>query len=180
MVDWSKAKELVYKEAGDPHTVLWLWVVNNVLASFIFPARIRTQLLRLCGLKLHPRTIVRGRVIFRSANVTAGPGTVISYGCIFDTREGITIGRNVGIGAGVSFQTSDHDMSDPTRRSGKPRGAPITVGDGARIAVNSTVLPGATIGDGTVIGACSLVRGECEPHSLYVGIPAQKKRDLPR
>jgi len=171
--------EILIRDHGDPMPSLWSFWVNNVLGSFAWTSRVRTQLLRASGLDLSPRALVRGGVLFRSPNVHVGPGTVISYRCLFDTREGVWIGKNVGIGARVSFQTSDHDMTDPNKRSGKPGGAPIRVGDGARIATDSVILPGVTIGDGAVVGARSLVTRDCDPHTLYMGQPARKVRQLP-
>lgn len=176
----NKAREILWREAGDHHSVLWLFLVNDILGSFIFPARVRTQLLRLFLPGIHRRAIVRAHVIFKSKNVRIGAGSVVSYRVMFDTREGITIGENVSIGADTRFLTSDHDISNPKRRSGKGWGASIIINDGCRIAVGSTVLPGTNIGPGAVIAATSLVRGDLESHSLYAGTPATKKRDLPR
>ncbi|HSJ96531.1 MAG TPA: acyltransferase [Myxococcota bacterium] len=42
------------------------------------------------------------------------------------------------------------------------------------VAAGSTVLPDVEIGEGTIVGAMSLVRGDCEPYSLYVGVPARR------
>ncbi|SED49875.1 maltose O-acetyltransferase [Rhodococcus pyridinivorans] len=175
----SKIREVLWREAGDHHSVLWLFIVNDVLGLFIFPARIRTQLLRLFIPGIDRRAIIRAHVIFKSSNVRIGPGTVVSYRVMFDTREGITIGRRVSIGADARFLTSDHDSSDPKRRSGRGFGSPITIGDGSRIAVGSTVLPGVTIGEGVIVGACSVVRSDCEDHTLYAGVPAEAKKPLP-
>ncbi|NKV76411.1 hypothetical protein GS925_23405 [Rhodococcus hoagii] len=54
------------------------------------------------------------------------------------------------------------------------------INDGARISTRSMILPGVTIGEGAVIGAGSLVTKDVEPHSLYYGVPAVKRRELPR
>ncbi|WP_411741245.1 acyltransferase [Rhodococcus ruber] len=71
-------------------------------------------------------------------------------------------------------------MSNPNRRAGKSHSAPITVGDGARISTRSVVLPGVTVGEGAAVGAGSVVKYDCKPHTLYVGTPAQPKRELPQ
>lgn len=169
----------MWREAGDHHSVLWLFIVNDVLGMFIFPARIRTQLLRLFIPGIDKKAIVRAQVLFKSRNVSIGPGAVISYRVLFDTREGIAIGRNVSVGADARFLTSDHDISDPKRRSGKGFGASIEIGEGSRIAVGSTILPGVKIGEGVVVAACSVVRADCESHTLYAGAPAIAKKGLP-
>ena len=36
------------------------------------------------------------------------------------------------------------------------------------------ILAGVTIGDGAIIGACSLVTRDVEPYGIYAGIPAKK------
>lgn len=49
----------------------------------------------------------------------------------------------------------------------------------AGIGTNVVIMPGVTIGEGSVIGACSLVTKDTEPWTIYTGIPAKavKKRN---
>ena len=37
-----------------------------------------------------------------------------------------------------------------------------------------SICQGVTIGDGAVIGACSLVNKDVEPYAVYAGVPAKK------
>lgn len=177
----EKAREIFWVERGDLHPFPWMVMVNGVLSSVFIPNRVRVQLYRLFGLRIHRKTIVRPGAIFRSNRVQIGPSCLVGYRVLFDVRSDITIGRNVGIGADVVFVDTDHDMSDPKLRNGVDMTlSPIVVGDGARISTGSMILPGVTIGEGAVVGAGSLVIRDCEPHALYVGRPATKVRDLPR
>jgi galactoside O-acetyltransferase len=48
------------------------------------------------------------------------------------------------------------------------------------LGVNVTVMPGVTIGEGCVIGACSLVTKDCKPWGIYAGTPAKRIRERPR
>lgn len=41
------------------------------------------------------------------------------------------------------------------------------------IGTNAVIMPGVTIAEGTVIGACSLVTKDTEPWTIYTGIPAR-------
>ncbi|SEC27128.1 maltose O-acetyltransferase [Rhodococcus pyridinivorans] len=157
----------------------WNFIVNGVLSTHLLPNRVRTQLLRLMGLKLHPKTIVRPKVFFRSSNITVGASTVIGYRTVFDTRQPLVIGKNVAIGPNVTFVDTDHEMSNPERRAGESVVGPIEIGDGCRVSTGTIILRGVTVGSGSAIGAAALVTANCEPHSLYVGIPARKIRDLP-
>lgn len=46
-----------------------------------------------------------------------------------------------------------------------------------QIGGNSTVFPDIEIGEGAVVGACSLVNHNLEPWSIYYGIPAVKHKE---
>ncbi|QOD02636.1 acyltransferase [Pseudarthrobacter sp. BIM B-2242] len=124
-------------------------------------------------------TLVRPGCLIRSRRLTVGRGSTINYACVFDNRAGVRIGDRVGIGIGVKFLNTDHDISDPDCRAGSGKSAGVLVGDGVFIGSNAVILPGVTIGDGAVIGASALVSTDCEPHGLYVGVPARLVRTLP-
>lgn len=56
---------------------------------------------------------------------------------------------------------------------------PITIGSSVWLPWRVFVMPGSTIGDGSVIGANSLVQGAVPPMSLAVGSPAKVIRSAP-
>jgi acetyltransferase-like isoleucine patch superfamily enzyme len=56
--------------------------------------------------------------------------------------------------------------------------APVFIADKAWIGFNVSVLKGVTIGEGAVIGACSVVTRDVPPYSVAVGNPAVVKRLL--
>jgi len=56
---------------------------------------------------------------------------------------------------------------------------PVTLGASVWLPWRVFVMPGSTIGDGTVIGANSLVSGKIPPQSLAVGSPAKVVRSAP-
>jgi galactoside O-acetyltransferase len=47
----------------------------------------------------------------------------------------------------------------------------------AIIATNSTILPNLTVGEGSVVGAHSLVTKSLEEWGIYVGVPARRIKD---
>ena len=57
---------------------------------------------------------------------------------------------------------------------------PVTIGKSVWLPWRVFVMPGSTIGDGSVIGANSLVAGEIPPYSLAVGTPAKVIRSAPQ
>lgn len=56
---------------------------------------------------------------------------------------------------------------------------PVTIGKSVWLPWRVFVMPGSTIGDGSVIGANSLVAGHIPPYSLAVGTPAKVIRSAP-
>lgn len=56
---------------------------------------------------------------------------------------------------------------------------PVTLGNSVWLPWRVFVMPGSTIGDGSVIGANSLVSGSIPPFSLAVGSPARVIRSAP-
>jgi maltose O-acetyltransferase len=153
--------------------------LNRCIASALLPKRLRWRALRLAGLDVAESTIAPG-TFFGSSRVRIGRGCYISYDCFFDSLEQITLGERVDLAMGVLLITSSHHLGPPRRRAGASKRAPITIGDGAWIGARAMILPGVTIGAGAVIAAGSVVRGDCEPNTLYAGVPAvavEKLRD---
>ena len=56
---------------------------------------------------------------------------------------------------------------------------PIAIGNDVWIGAGAKILKGANIGDGVIIGAQAVVRGDLEPYSIYVGVPARKVGERP-
>lgn len=89
----------------------------------------------------------------------------------------ITIGNHVCL-AGASFITHDGAVwvlkgMDPNIGELVGYGK-ITVNDNVFVGHNCTILRGVTIGENTVVGACSLVNKSLEPNSVYAGVPAKR------
>lgn len=119
-------------------------------------------------------TIMLGTQIFRPRLLEIDANTVIGPGCILDARGGITIGRNVNISGGATFQTGTHDVDSPTFEAAF---LPIVVKDRAWIAQNAFVLPGVTIGEGAVVAARCVVTKDVAPYTVVGGAPARRLRD---
>jgi maltose O-acetyltransferase len=59
------------------------------------------------------------------------------------------------------------------RLTGYTEVRPVKIGERCYIGAGSIILPGTTIGDESIIGAGSLVRGEIPPRCLAYGVPAK-------
>jgi galactoside O-acetyltransferase len=53
------------------------------------------------------------------------------------------------------------------------KSGPIIFEDFVNTGANITILPGVTLAEGSVIGACSLITENTEPWTIYAGIPAK-------
>jgi acetyltransferase-like isoleucine patch superfamily enzyme len=56
--------------------------------------------------------------------------------------------------------------------------APVIIGNKVWVGFNVSILKGVTIGEGAVIGACSVVTRDIPPYSVAVGNPAKVARSL--
>lgn len=88
------------------------------------------------------------------------------------------IGDNCALGMGVLLCNSNHYTDNPEKRAGKVYAEPIVIEDGCWIGARAIVLPGMRIGKGTIIAAGAVVNKDCNPHSLYAGVPAKKIKSL--
>lgn len=104
-------------------------------------------------------------------HIEIGKGCFIQQCCTFFGRGGITLGENVLVGPKVNIITINHDP-DPENRSAT-YGRPVVIGDNVWIGINSTILPGVSIGCGTIIGANSVVTKDVPPMTVVAGNPAR-------
>jgi len=86
----------------------------------------------------------------------------------------ITLGDNVYLTDNISFIT--HDGGTLLFRKDIPDleiTKPIIIGNNVYVGVNTTFLPGITVGNNVVIGACSVVTKDIPDNSVAVGNPAR-------
>lgn len=153
--------------------------VNGPLASPLVPRPARRWVLRAMRYDVHRTACIAERCYIGSRRVSFAAGSFANVGCYFDGNADIRIGTGAQIGMWTLFATATHEISQlDTRRAGPDVALPISVGSGSWIGARSSLLPGAVVGKGTVIGAGSLVNRSCDPDSVYVGTPARKIRSL--
>lgn len=155
----------------------WHLMVNVVAGWQLFGTGARQSIYRRHGIDARAARFLPG-CFFYGHDVSVGEGTWISNRCFFDTRAPITIGRNCDIGVDTVFCTSTHEVGDQSRRAGEYVTAPVTIGDGCWVGHRVTFLPGVTVGAGCVIGAGAVVIADCEPNSIYAGVPAKLIRRI--
>ncbi len=96
---------------------------------------------------------------------------------ILDEAE-VTFGDNCFLGPNVSIYTACHSTDPAERNSGREWARPVRIGNDCWIGGSVTILPGVSIGDGSTVGAGSVVTRDIPPHSVAVGNPARVIKTL--
>lgn len=170
----------------------------NQVTSFYTPEE-----LSLVGLKSYGENVrISKKVsIYSPEKIIMGDNIRIDDFCILSGK--ITLGSNIHISAyvalygtngiilkdysGISPKTVVYSAMDdfsgdylvgPIHPEGTTNvtGGPVIIGKYVQIGSNSVVFPNLTIGEGTVIGACSLVRHSVGEWGIYYGVPIEFKK----
>lgn len=100
-------------------------------------------------------------------------------GCYFQAASDayIRIGKGTYIAANVGIITANHDFRDLEKHM---PGKNVSIGEKCWIGMNSMILPGVSLGDGTVVGAGSVVtKSFPEGHCVIAGNPAKIIKEIP-
>lgn len=159
--------------------LLWqiVWLVFHRCSPRPFH-RWRASLLRTFGARIGRGVhIYPGVRIWAPWNLEVGDETGIADGVILYSQGRIRIGRRTVISQGAHLCAGTHDYTQP----GFPLVTrPITVGDHAWIAAEAFIHPGARLGDGSVIGARSVVLGDIPAWTVCSGFPCKPLKPRPR
>ncbi len=116
----------------------------------------------------------KNKVLIFGENVNIGDDVRIS------AAEYITIGNNVLMGSKVLIIDNSHgtysgDKQDSPDVAPNARGlytAPIVIGNNVWIGEGAVIQMGVEIGDGSIVGANSVVTNSVPPNTIVGGIPA--------
>jgi acetyltransferase-like isoleucine patch superfamily enzyme len=111
------------------------------------------------------------------SSFTLGDRTIILQMASINPTKPVVIGDDTGIGGHCLIFTHGSWLN---AMDGYPvTYAPVTLGTSVWLPWRVFIMPGTTIGNGSVIGANSLVQGAIPPYSLAVGSPAKVIRSAP-
>lgn len=111
-------------------------------------------------------------------NIEIGEDFISNFNLVVLDEARVTFGKNVFVGPNVSIYTVDHALVAEERNRGVMRALPVTIGDNVWIGGNTVILPGVTIGEGTVVGAGSLVTKSIPAGVVAIGSPCKAVREI--
>ena len=128
-------------------------------------------------------------MIIATGPVDIGSHVSITNFCYLGGKYGITLSDFTGLGMGVKILSASDDYTgemltnetNPPEFRGGTSGK-VTIGKHVQIGAGSVILPGCNIGEGTCVGAMSLVTRSLEPWAIFAGVPVRwvkaRKKDL--
>jgi acetyltransferase-like isoleucine patch superfamily enzyme len=115
-------------------------------------------------------------------NLHVGQRAYLGKGCLLDLVERIEIGAEAAVSSACILLThGDPGTGKFLERTYFPRvTGPVRIEAYAWLGAATTVLPGVTIGEASVVGAGSVVLHDVEPYTVVAGTPARLVRRLER
>jgi acetyltransferase-like isoleucine patch superfamily enzyme len=110
-------------------------------------------------------------------NIKVGRAVFIGYECTFTGHAAINIADEVMIAHKVNLVTAGHPV-EPEKRRTYITAEPITIETNVWVGAAATILPGVTIGTGSVVAAGAVVTHDVPPATLVAGVPATVIRNL--
>ena len=117
-------------------------------------------------LKMHNGAMIRVR---KGGKLEIGKNFGMSNGCVVTAYDHIKIGDNVMLGPNVLIYDQDHDYrAEGGVAAMRFKTAPVVIGNNVWIGANTLILRGTTIGDNSVIGGGTDIKGEYPPDSVII------------
>lgn len=138
----------------------------------------RSLLRRLFGRVGENATVVPPFHCDYGYNIEVGENFFLNAGCVILDGAKVRFGDNVFVAPHCGFYTAGHPLDVARRNQGLEYARPITIGDNVWIGAEVCVLPGVSIGEGSVIGAGSVVTKDIPAHVLAFGNPCRVIREL--
>lgn len=151
-----------------------------------FPSHKYINLFRGKIIGMYAKGTKKNLQIGRSVNIANPSNLVFGNDVVINAEvyliasdKKIIIGNRCLIAPRCFIQTLNHnyELKNVLIAEQGSRSAPINIEDDSWLGYHSVVLPGVTISEGSVIGACSIVTKNTESYGVYVGNPARKIKE---
>jgi len=114
-------------------------------------------------------------VIYHPEGLRLGNDIAIGEFSHIRASGGVTIGNRVLLASHVVVTSRTHPLAPP--RFGVTEDRPIVIEDDVWIGAGAIVLPGVTVGRGSVVAAGAVVTRSVPPMTVVVGVPAAARGD---
>jgi acetyltransferase-like isoleucine patch superfamily enzyme len=192
-------KKIINKIFYNPYKFIRKYSNINIKKSTIL---LKTCTFRFDGkqknntISIGDNTMLGCSIVFESdeGEIHIGKNTFINGGTSLISRNKITVGDNVTVAWGCTiYDHNSHSLDYKERQKDIKRqnedykngrsfidskdwtvvkSKPIIIENNVWIGFDSVILSGLTIGEGAIIGARSVVRGNVEPWTVVAGNPA--------
>lgn len=125
-----------------------------------------------CGMNLFVHPLV---VFYYPRNIHIGDNVFFNRGVVIMAPVDVTFGNNVLVGPYAAINSGSHLYSSKSTlidNQGHKYGK-IAIEDDVWIGAHVCILPGVTIGKGSVVAAGAVVTKSIEPYTVVGGVPAQ-------
>lgn len=102
----------------------------------------------------------------------------LTIGEILEDRDNIVIGSRAAIGPNVILLSSSDPNNSRIYPYVKVQRGKVIVGNDAWIGAGAIIMPDVHIGEGSIVGAGSVVTKNVEPFTIVAGVPARKIGDV--
>jgi acetyltransferase-like isoleucine patch superfamily enzyme len=159
------------------HRRIGIEAVNTRLATTTYGVR---KTLERYGARIGPLGVFSGPLIIENAkgdyhNLIIGSDVHIGRGVLLDIAAPLTLEDQAVVSMGATLLTHFSTGGRPLREVLPDKLLPLTVGRGAYIGANATILAGCDVGAAAIVGAGAVVTKPVPPGAMVVGVPA---RDL--
>jgi len=112
------------------------------------------------------------------SNIKFGKKVFLNFNCVILDTALVSIGDNVMFGPGVHIYAAEHPIHPEERNTWLEKSSPVTIEDNVWIGGGSKICPGISIGEGSVIGAGSVVTKNIPQGVVAAGNPCKVLRKI--
>jgi galactoside O-acetyltransferase len=114
--------------------------------------------------------LIEGTLV--TSSIEIGNDVLISYGGIIADSDNHSVSYSRRRGDLARWKSGTYDWSQAPMK-------PIRIERGAWLGARVIILKGVTVGEGSVVGAGSVVTRDVAPYTLVAGNPARLIREIP-
>lgn len=155
--------------------LVWLPATNNTLFISKLIRKLRSGVACAC-FDHHGKNvnIEKGADFGRGTGITIGDNSGIGVKC--GVRGPLEMGKNIMMGPRVIIMTNRHNTERtdiPMNQQGFLPLQKVTICDDVWIGTRVIIMPGVTIGKGSIIGAGAVVTKDVPEYAVVAGVPAK-------